>query len=211
MPGWPERDTTLRSLENRVYFWSFCQNVKKLAQNKEDKTSMVGPKGQDKEGEGGKGKGSRKGSCPDGRRWPGALGAARQYKELPVGDTRDGRHQASCSNSTWDLHTQPPILRPTQSTEKGLEAQPHLSLRFSESPRGVSGQRSKRVGVPGPLLLSLCWATPASPRPGTFWPTGQLLRCWLGLQWVGHGMQPSGQFLCGPGISWERDSGNAHP
>ena len=61
------------------------------------------------------------------------MGGTRPVVQIP---------QGTCNN-------QPPILRLAQGTDWGLVAQPHLSPRFSESPRGLSGQRCKRVGLPG--------------------------------------------------------------
>lgn len=101
---------------------------------------------------------------------PTGCGGTRPVIQIPL---------RTCNN-------QPPIWRPAWGTERRLEAQPHLSLRFSEVPREAGGQRSKRVratrtALTVPLLSS------TSSKPWVLWLIEWLLRCWLGLWWAGAG------------------------
>lgn len=77
MPSWLEPDTTLRVLENQVYFWLFCQNIKKHKTRKmRQEWGVQG--GQDKGGGGAEmGPALWKGQHWDGTRWAVTLRAAR--------------------------------------------------------------------------------------------------------------------------------------
>lgn len=186
---------TLGALENRVYFWSFYQNIKKRKTKKtRQEHGGMGARRRRKKVRAVTGKALRKTQRCDGTGGLGQSGWPDRTRGLPVWAYRMEGTRPVVQIPLRACTNQPPTWRSAQGTEKRLGAQPHVSPRFSEFLREGEGKGARGWGAIRTTLPVPLWMVPGPNHgpPGP-WSSGSGAG-WVSGGWV-WGMQASGLSL----------------